>query len=737
MAAIGGMHARLWDVATGTERSPFKNAGFVVGFFPDGKTLVTAPGGKILLWDVETRLQRLTIPLPALGLRAAALSPDGTRVATSSHSLGDSIRLWDTVTGEQRAAFAGHPGIKRALAFSKDGKMLASGSDDRTAIVWDVETGRQLGQDVHLDPLASTAFSPDGKTLATSTLGGAIKLWEMAPPEESNTIPVGPGIASLTYSPDGRTLTVGSDGSTRLIDVPTGKGQAALPVQGVLAATADAALLAGAGPDGTKRIWDVRAGREVTTLPVGAITGATFSPDGKALATFQARRDHITVTLWDIATRQSRTLTVHPPDDTREFIHCAAFSSDGKLLAAGFRHNWITVWDVATGKVKLQFPQRPGMMKVLSLAFSPDNKALAVGTDVGTVTLWEVEPIRLAASFKGHTLPVHSLAFSPDGKTLATASADQTLRLWDVTTGQERITLKGHEAAIVRVAFAPDGQTLATASADGTVKLWRTATDSEALAWQTQSDANDPYTWFWIAAFHRDAGRLADAIRLFEQVREKLTKTGGPDHPRTLNILSHLASAHLRNGKAPEAIRLFEQVRDKRIEALGPDHPDTLSGQLLLAGAYSGARQFDRAAESYSAVLDSERRRQPPDKRSLANALALLGSELLKAGQAAEAELMLRECLLIRQKTEPNQWTTFNAQAMLGGALLRQKKYADAEPLLVQGYEAMKQRENQVPPAGKPRLTEAWNGSCSSTTPGTRRARQHFGGRNWSHTTRP
>ncbi len=44
---------------------------------------------------------------------------------------------------------------------------------------------------------------------------------------------------------------------------------------------------------------------------------------------------------------------------------------------------------------------------------------------------------------------------------------------------------------------------------------------------------------------------------------------------------------------------------------------------------------------------------------------------------------------------------------MLGGALLGQKKYADAEPLLLAGYEGMKQREKTIPPPGKVRIPEA------------------------------
>ena len=65
----------------------------------------------------------------------------------------------------------------------------------------------------------------------------------------------------------------------------------------------------------------------------------------------------------------------------------------------------------------------------------------------------------------------------------------------------------------------------------------------------------------------------------------------------------------------------------------------------------------------------------------------------------AEAESVLRESLAIRQKKQPNRWNTFNAQSMLGGALLGQKKYADAEPLLLAGYDGMKQRRQSIPPS--------------------------------------
>ena len=45
--------------------------------------------------------------------------------------------------------------------------------------------------------------------------------------------------------------------------------------------------------------------------------------------------------------------------------------------------------------------------------------------------------------------------------------------------------------------------------------------------------------------------------------------------------------------------------------------------------------------------------------------------------------------------------------SILGEALLDQKKFAEAEPLLLSGYEGMKQREDTIPSQEKPRLTKA------------------------------
>src|SRR5262249_31458258 len=87
------------------------------------------------------------------------------RARAISSGFGDSLKM--------------HLELVLSVAFSPDGKTLATGSEDKTVILWDVANRKSLGEPLegHSGMVRSVAFSPDGKILATGSYKIVI-LWD-------------------------------------------------------------------------------------------------------------------------------------------------------------------------------------------------------------------------------------------------------------------------------------------------------------------------------------------------------------------------------------------------------------------------------------------------------------------------------------------------------------------------------------------------------------------------------
>ena len=111
-----------------------------------------------------------------------------------------------------------------------------------------------------------------------------------------------------------------------------------------------------------------------------------------------------------------------------------------------------------------------------------------------------------------------------------------------------------------------------------------------------------------LACAYQSAGRLTEAIALFEQVLTDHTRVLGKDHPSTLTSRNNLAYAYHAAGRLTEAITLYEQALTDRTRVLGEAHPDTLTSRNNLAYAYQSAGRLPEAITLFEQVLPDRTR---------------------------------------------------------------------------------------------------------------------------------
>jgi tetratricopeptide (TPR) repeat protein len=148
-------------------------------------------------------------------------------------------------------------------------------------------------------------------------------------------------------------------------------------------------------------------------------------------------------------------------------------------------------------------------------------------------------------------------------------------------------------------------------------------------------------------------------------------------------------------------VALYKDVLSREMRVLGPKDPATLATGSNLAYIYENHKRFAEALpleiQARGAALQ---RYGPEDPNSIVSG-TMVGKDRVMLHQYNEAEPVLREVLAVEIKNKPDAWQRYNMESLLGGALLGQKKYEEAEPLLISGYEGMKQREDKFPPVVK------------------------------------
>jgi WD40 repeat protein len=553
-----------------------------VFFTPDARQVVTVSRDKtVRVWDAQSgeslRTIRLAVgPGPEGAFDAAALSPDGKRLAVGGNPFGGGKLGWlvhvlSLEDGSIETVLKGHASIITALAFSPDGLSLASGSFDNTAILYDTRTWKPLAQlKGHKGAVDRVAFSTTGY-VATGSRDSTIRVWQMKDVKAPDARPLvltghTADVKALAWSPDGHTLASGSvDGTIRLWDEngkplsshPHKKGNLDTQVWS-LDFTPDGKRLLYTGVDagGAAGMFEPATGKRLE-FPGhnNSVQHGSLSPDGKLAAT-TGGNDHETF-LW----KTDDAAVVHQLQGSGHSVWAVGWGADGKSIAWGntnrggtqlgktpleqvFHFDDLEVAALGDGKFQrcslsaegytltphdlysydLKRPDQPAALvvtphkgeRIYNATLLPGGRAVLAGSD--SLWLMDLRTTKVTREFKGHSGIVLNVALSPDNKYFVTGSTDETIRVWSPERDEPLLSLfVGGEW----IAWTPEGYYAASPAGE------------RLMGWQINNGFDKPATYYPAVQFRASlyqpdvvrrvvpAGGLANAIAQVSRERKQ------------------------------------------------------------------------------------------------------------------------------------------------------------------------------------------------------------------------
>jgi WD40 repeat protein len=198
-----------------------------------------------------------------------------------------------------------------SIAASADGQYIASGADDGTISIWDLdgnlltrmETGQGRIWEIAFQPAVAPAAETASPRLVYTAASGAVELWGLD------------GSRILTLKESGTVANWG------------------------VAFSPDGTHVAAASYDDQLRIWEVDGTlRQAIKADSRGLTRVAFSPDGQTIATGGL---DATIKLWNLDGSLQNTLVGHS-----SFITSLAFSPDGNYLYSGGVDDQLIAWDL-------------------------------------------------------------------------------------------------------------------------------------------------------------------------------------------------------------------------------------------------------------------------------------------------------------------------------------------------------------------------------------------------------
>lgn len=366
----------------------------------------------------------------------------------------------------------GHTGPVWSVQATSDNRIIFSGSEDTTIIVWDAQTQQSIGVlKGHEKTVNALEVTCDDKILISGAWDNAIKLWDWESFEQVGEL-VGHtnGVYFFVLNKDSTLLVSGSgDGTAKIWNIQQRSLVASLDCVGnsvfCIALTSDEKILVTGGWAGMMKVWDFSTYALLSTLNgnAGVIQSMAITPDSKYLV-FGTRNNVVKVWNFDTKTEYF-TFNAH-----NNWVRNIVTTKDSMYFISASADKSIRMVNILEKTEEFNFEGNDGY--VFGLCLSKDGTILYSGASDKIVRVRNIGAAQKISKLTGHTKCIMCIAISADNNHIVSSSEDKTIRKWDIATGTEVFVLNGHSETVWGVTITLDLRYIVSASGDLKVIIW-------------------------------------------------------------------------------------------------------------------------------------------------------------------------------------------------------------------------------------------------------------------------
>ncbi len=436
---------KLWDIPQGNLVASIQEISVEVlslsGNFNFSNVAVGYRDGRVTVWNPHTDKSLSTMPRP-VAVHSIQLLPDSKSLLVGYQD--SSMVKFNTKTLESIDEYHGLYREINDMVFSRDGRIAALRRNSTNIDVIPVMQHEFVKFENHTPFVKCSTLSNDARLMASGGQNNTVNLWDV---QTANILRTFSGheniVTHIALSSDNtKMVTASLDKTLRVWDVNTGSilhtleykssqfSKNELPIYDhpFEALALNSRMVISGDRIGNILFWDIESGKLVKRFATldGPISSITVSPSGKKILAVER---NMKVSLWNL---KSNHLIW---EQSIELLTCATLVPNRKSVVTGERNGTVRLWNIGSKNKSIEIGS--SWSRITSVECSPNGRYVITGDKDGVITFWDIRTQKEIGNFKDHINNVNTVSFSSDGTKILSGGGNGEIIIYDFSRPQK------------------------------------------------------------------------------------------------------------------------------------------------------------------------------------------------------------------------------------------------------------------------------------------------------------